>query len=100
VLKRIKPGELIATKTIDSGGRDEKGEQRADVGSNPLTGRFVVGGAEPGDALLVHFKQVRVNRAWGTTSARLGMFALTPETIASLHPMYTPPYMAEQVTTG
>ncbi|MSU51534.1 MAG: acetamidase [Opitutus sp.] len=99
VLKRIRPGELVATKTIDSGGRDETGEQRSE-GGNPLTGPFFVEGAEPGDALLVHFKQVRINRAWGTTSARLGMFALTPESIAALHPMYAPNYMPDKVTPG
>ena len=53
VLKRIRPGELIATKTIDSGGRDEKGEQRSNVGSNPLTGPFFVEGAEPGEVAVL-----------------------------------------------
>ena len=99
VLKRIRVGELIATKTIDSGGRDEQGVERA-PGGNPLTGPFFVEGAEPGDALLVHFHQVRLNRSWGTTSARLGMFALTPESIAALHPMYLPNYMPDKVTPG
>lgn len=99
VLKRIRPGELIATKTVDSGGRDELGVERAQ-GGNPLTGPFYVEGAEPGDAVLVHFQQVRINRAWGTTSARLGMFALTPESIAALHPMYMPNYMPDKVTPG
>jgi acetamidase/formamidase len=99
VLKRIKPGELIATKTVDSGGRDEHGAQRAERG-NPLTGPFFVEGAEPGDGLLVHVRKVRVNRAWGTTSARLGMFALTPETIAGLHPMYGPRFMPDKAGPG
>jgi len=98
-LQRIRPGELIATKTIDSGGRDELGVERAQ-GSNPLTGPFYVEGAEPGDALLVHFQQVRINRSWGTTSARLGMFALTPESIAALHPMYMPNFMPDKVAPG
>ena len=30
VLKQIKPGETVATKTIDSGGQDEKGVKRSE----------------------------------------------------------------------
>ena len=99
VLKRIQPGQLIATKTLDSSGRDYAGVVRAESG-NPLTGPFFVEGAEPGDALIVHLKKVRPNRAWGYTSSRLGMFALTPETIAALHPMYTARFMADKVIPG
>src|SRR6185503_9200126 len=40
------------------------------------------------------------NRAWGSTSARLGMFALTPEYIASLHPMYAPRFMPDKFAAG
>ncbi len=64
VLKRIRPGETIATRTIDSGGQDEKGVKRSEP-FNPLTGPFSVEGAEPGDALVVHLKKVRLNRDWG-----------------------------------
>jgi acetamidase/formamidase len=44
VLKRIKPGEAVATKTVDSAGLDEKDEKRSEP-SNPLTGPFFVAGA-------------------------------------------------------
>src|SRR5438876_12135123 len=64
VLKQIKPGATIATRTIDSGGQDEKGIKRSEP-SNPLTGPFAVEGAEPGDALVVHLRKVRLNRDWG-----------------------------------
>src|SRR5437868_14700933 len=49
VLKRIKPGEPVATKTVDSAGLDEKDVKRSEP-FNPLTGPFFVDGAEPGDA--------------------------------------------------
>src|SRR3954451_24545927 len=78
VLERIKPGVTIATRTIDSGGQDDKGVKRSEP-FNPLTGPFAVEGAEPGDALVVHLKKVRLNRDWGWSGYRLGLFALTPE---------------------
>src|SRR3954452_7254281 len=64
VLKRIKPGETVAARTIDSGGQDEKGVKRSEP-FNPLTGPFSVEGAEPGDALAVRLRKVRLNRDWG-----------------------------------
>lgn len=30
VLKRIRPGDIVVTKTIDAGGQDEKGVQRSE----------------------------------------------------------------------
>src|SRR5437870_6278054 len=59
VLERIKPGEIIFTRTLDSGGQDEKNEHRSQP-SNPLTGPFYVEGAEKGDAIAVHFRKVRL----------------------------------------
>ncbi len=84
VLKRIKPGEAVATKTIDSAGLDEKGEKRSEP-FNPLTGPFFVEGAEPGDALVVRLKKVRLNRDWGWSAYRLGLFSLTPETVEHVY---------------
>src|ERR1700676_4355631 len=60
---RIRPGDVVVTKTLDSGGQDEKDAKRSEP-SNPLTGPFFIEGAEPGDALLVHFRKVRLNRNW------------------------------------
>jgi amidase len=79
VLKTIKPGNVVATKTIDSAGLDEK-----DV--NPLTGPFFVEGAEPGDALVVRLRKVRLNRDWGWSAYRLGLFSLTPEVVEHIYP--------------
>ena len=84
-LARIRPGETIATKTIDASGRDEAGMVRARP-SNPLTGPFYVEGAEPGDALVVRFSRVRMNRNWGWSAYRLGLYSLTPESIEGIYP--------------
>lgn len=55
------PGDSIHTKTIDSGGVDEKGNTVALFG-NPQVGPFYVMSAEPGDTLAVHIKRLRLNR--------------------------------------
>ena len=85
VLKRVRSGDTVRTKTLDSSGRDEKGVPRGQPG-NPLTGPFYVDGAELGDALAVRFTKVRMNRNWGYTVYRLGLFSLTPESIEGLYP--------------
>jgi amidase len=84
-LARIRPGEIVSTKTIDASGRDETGTVRARP-SNPLTGPFYVEGAEPGDALIVRFSRVRMNRNWGWSAYRLGLYSLTPESIEGIYP--------------
>lgn len=84
-LARIRPGETIVTKTIDASGRDETGTVRARP-PNPLTGPFYVEGAEPGDALVVRFSRVRMNRNWGWSAYRLGLYSLTPESIEGIYP--------------
>src|ERR1700758_457210 len=68
VLKRIKPGEVVVTKTIDSAAMDFEGKVRHSESGNPLTGPFFIEGAEPGDAIHVEFRKVRLNRNWGTTA--------------------------------
>ncbi len=85
VLKQIRPGDTVSTKTLDASGRDEQGAVRAKP-PNPLTGPFFVEGAEPGDALVVRFTRVRMNRNWGFTSYRLGLYSLTPEAIEGIYP--------------
>jgi acetamidase/formamidase len=96
VLKRIKPGETVATKTVDSGGQDFEGIKRSERG-NPLTGPFAIEGAEPGDALVVHIKKLRINRNWGYTANRLGLFALTPE---SVEHVYSKDYKPDLIRKG
>lgn len=85
VLARIKPGEVIFTRTLDASGKDAAGEQRHEPG-NPLTGPFYIEGAAPGDGIVIHLRKVRLNRNWGYSGYRLGLFALTPEYIEKVYP--------------
>jgi acetamidase/formamidase len=57
----IRPGDVVATRTIDSGGVDGEGAVVALYG-NPQTGPFYVLGARPGDVLAVHIRSLRLNR--------------------------------------
>src|SRR5882762_3802348 len=86
ILKRIQPSQHIFTRTLDSGGQDEKSELRHPVPGNPLNGPFYIEGSEPGDAIEVTFHKMRLNRNWGYSGYRLGLFSLTPESIESLYP--------------
>lgn len=57
----IRPGDVVATRTIDSGGIGEHGDVVALYG-NPQTGPFFVAGAKAGDVLAVHIRRLRLNR--------------------------------------
>src|ERR1700692_410220 len=89
VWKRIHAGDVIATQTLDSSGRDFHGEVRHPESGNPLTGPFYIEGAQPGDAILVHLRRVRLNRDWGYSGYQLGLYALLPDVIRNL---YSPNY--------
>lgn len=73
VLLRIRPGDTVVTKTVDSAGFDYQGVRRTKTHGNPLTGPFYVEGAEPADALVVRLKKVALNRATGYTSYQAGV---------------------------
>ncbi len=85
VARRIQPGEVVSTRTVDSSGVDFKGETVTTPG-NPLTGPFYVEGAAPGDALLVKLRKVRMNRKSGYTGYRLGTYSVLPEYVESFYP--------------
>ena len=91
VLKRIRPGEVVATQTVDSSGRDLHGDVRHSEPGNPLTGPFYIEGAEPGDGILVHLRKVRLNRDWGYSGFRLGLYALDPEAVEGIYSDNTRP---------
>ncbi len=95
VLKRISPGDTVITKTLDAWGDDERGVKRAD-NPNPLTGPFYIEGAEPGDALAVHFNRIRMNRPTGWSNYRLLLSALTPNSIESTYPNRYKPDLVHQ----
>jgi amidase len=96
VLDHIRPGEIVFTRTLDSGGQDEKSEHRSQP-SNPLTGPFYIDGAEPGDELSVHFRKVRLNRNWGYSAWRLALISLTPEYVEKI---YSSKYKADLIRKG
>ena len=97
VLQRVKPRDTVITKTLDAGGQDEQGVQRHPEPGNPLTGPFYVEGAEPGDALIVRFNKLTLNRNWGFTSYRLGLFSLTPDYVENV---YSDQYKQDLVRKG
>ncbi|MFN0101450.1 MAG: acetamidase/formamidase family protein [Bryobacteraceae bacterium] len=96
VKQRIRTGEVVATKTLDSSGKDWESKE-VTSGPNPLTGPFYVEGAEPGDGLVIKFHKVRLNRDWGYSSYRLALFAMTPEYIEKAYP---PNYKMDVVRKG
>jgi acetamidase/formamidase len=96
VFKQIKPGQVVATRTLDSGGQNERNEQ-VSPGSNPLTGPFFIEGAEAGDALVVKLRRVRLNRNWGYSAYRLGLFSLTADYVETTYPNH---YKADLVRKG
>ena len=95
-LLKVKPGDRVVTKTLDSGGQDERDVSRSEP-FNPLTGPFFVEGAEPGDALVVHIKALTMNRDWGWSAFRLGLFAITPEDVEHV---YSNQYKPDLVRKG
>src|SRR5579872_831971 len=84
VCLRIKAGDVVIIKTLDSGGQDDSGKHAAEAG-NPLTGPFYVEGAEPHDTLVVTLRKVRLNRNWGYSSNRLGLISLLPEYVEGIY---------------
>jgi acetamidase/formamidase len=62
----ITSGDTVVAATADAHGFDHRGEQTGQR-PNPMTGPFFVSGAEPGDALLVAIRGIRMTRATGWT---------------------------------
>ncbi|MET3665832.1 acetamidase/formamidase family protein [Caulobacter sp. 1776] len=57
----IRPGDIVSTRTIDSGGVNEQGRVVALYG-NPQTGPFYVVGAKAGDVLAITIRRLALNR--------------------------------------
>jgi acetamidase/formamidase len=96
VLKRIRAGDTVNTRTIDASALDEKGRKAA-IPGNPLTGPFYVEGAGPGDAIHVRLDRIRMNRNMGWTRYRLGLYSVTPESIEST---FSPKYKMDAAVPG
>src|SRR5512134_360171 len=69
----LAPGDTLVTTTADAANRDEHGREipraqralREDTSLaevNPVVGPFLVQGAEPGDALILRLREIRLNR--------------------------------------
>jgi amidase len=78
----IKPGDRVATKTIDAAGVDWNGKSVAS-GPNPQTGPFFVDGAEPGDVLVVTFEKLETNRAMAYSASLLSPYTVDPAAIGA-----------------
>lgn len=89
VQARLRSGDRVITKTVDSAGFDLHGVRHTKTHGNPLTGPFFIEGAEPGDAIVVQLERVRLNRTSGYTAFRVG--AVTE----SAREKYAPPPDAE-----
>jgi acetamidase/formamidase len=90
VVARVKPGDIVITKTLDAGARDQNNVQRAQP-SNPMVGPIYIEGAEPGDAIAINFRKIRPNRGTAWSYYRLGLFSLSAPTIEGLYPnVYKP----------
>ena len=62
----IASGDTVIAATADAHGFDWRGEKIGDR-PNPMTGPFFIEGAEPGDALLITIRDIRLTRRTGWT---------------------------------
>lgn len=78
---RVRPGDTVVTTSVDSEGGDAKGTI---IGPkyNAVTGPFYIEGAKPGDTLVIHLEQVRLNSKGGLASTRMSDMAITPREFA------------------
>lgn len=80
VALRIKSGDRVITKTIDSGGVDWDGKSLPYRG-NPETGPFYIEGAEPGDEIVVKFEKIETNRTTAHSASLLAPYTVDPTAI-------------------
>lgn len=76
---RVRSGDKVKTRTVDSSGVDEHGNP-ASMPGNPGTGPFYVEGAMPGDTVALHFSRIAINRS----TARMKI-ALDPASVMPGH---------------
>ena len=76
----IASGDTVTAATADAHGFDHRGHKIADR-PNPMTGPFFVEGAEPGDALLVAIRDIRMTRATGWTFDCLSPNVVDPQAV-------------------
>jgi amidase len=99
VALEVAPGDVVRTTTVDARGIGASGQREAERG-NPLTGPFLVRGAEPGDAVSVRIVELKPNRDTGWASHRLASLVLEPEYVEGMAPAKTDPTATWRIADG
>lgn len=76
-------GDRVVAETLDARGYDKNGDQPG-RNPNPMTGPFLIEGAEPGDALEVTVERIAMNRAQGWTRQGLAWNVVEPEAVRGM----------------
>lgn len=76
----IASGDTVIAGTADAHGFDWRGEKIGDR-PNPMTGPFFIAGAEPGDALLIAIREIRMTRPTGWTFDVLSPNVVDPQAV-------------------
>lgn len=79
----IASGDTVIAATADAHGFDWRGEKIGDR-PNPMTGPFYIEGAEPGDALLIAIRDIRMTRRTGWTFDVLSPNVVDPQAVQRL----------------
>jgi len=79
----VDDGDTVVTQTIDAWGFDAEDRQVASA-PNPMTGPFLVRGAEPGDALEVSIDRMTPSRGTGWTFSPLATNVVDPAAVPGL----------------
>lgn len=79
----IASGDTVIAATADAHGFDWRGEKIGDR-PNPMTGPFFIEGAEPGDALLITIRDIRLTRRTGWTFDVLSPNVVDPQAVQRL----------------
>lgn len=74
----VQPGDRVRTTTVDAAGVDAAGVA-VTHGPNPMTGPFLVAGAQPGDTLVVTLHAITPNRRLGWSGTALAANVVEPE---------------------
>ncbi len=80
---RIADGDTVVTETADAWGFDKAGVRRQPP-PNPMTGPFLIEGAEPGDSLAVRIDRIAINRDEGWTFGPVAANVVDPAAVALL----------------
>lgn len=79
----LSDGDTLVTTTVDARGFDEQRRPVA-VRGNPMTGPFLIRGAEPGDTLAVRLEEIIPTRTYGFTTASIAPHVVDPGFVREL----------------